>query len=64
MYVDHDSTGKVSILEVNKDEAYILTEALIRMATNPDFPSEEREKAKHIAYQIIQENENTRHANK
>ena len=62
MYIDHDSNERISILEISQDESYILTEALIRFATNPDFPAEDREKAKVIAYQINQEHENTKHA--
>lgn len=62
MYVDHDSNQAISIMEVSDDECYILTEALIRLATNPNIPVAERERAKKLAYLINQENENTRNA--
>ena len=49
-------------MEVSNDECYIITEALIRLATHPDASVAEREKAKKLAYQINQENENTKNA--
>lgn len=52
MYADYDSNGKVSIMELNPDEVYALTEALVRYATNPDIISENRTLAKKIAYTI------------
>lgn len=52
MYADYDSNGKVSIMELNPNEVYILTEALVRYATNPDIISENRTLAKKIAYTI------------
>jgi hypothetical protein len=52
MYADYDSSGKVSIMELNPEEVYVLTEALVRYATNPDIMSENRTLAKKIAYTI------------
>lgn len=52
MYADYDSNGKVSIMELNSDEVYALTEALVRYATNPDIISENRALAKKIVYTI------------
>lgn len=52
MYADHDSKGKVSIMELNPKEVYVLTEALARYATNPDIISANRMLAKKIAYTI------------
>lgn len=39
-------------MELNPDEVYALTEALVRYATNPDIISENRALAKKIAYTI------------
>lgn len=52
MYADYDSNGKVSIMELNSDEVYALTEALVRYATDPDIISENRALAKKIVYTI------------
>ena len=63
MFVDHDSNNKVSILEISQEESYIITEALIRFATNPIIPASDRERAKKIAYLISVENEDTKNGN-
>lgn len=60
MYVDHDTNNRVSLLEITRDETYVMTEALVRFATNPDIDTADREKAKHIAYLISKEDEYTR----
>lgn len=39
-------------MELNPNEVYVLTEALVRYATNPDIISENRTLAKKIAYTI------------
>lgn len=39
-------------MELNPNEVYVLTEALVRYATNPDIMSENRTLAKKIAYTI------------
>ena len=52
MYVDKDSMGLISIMEINPSETYIMTEALIRYASNPDISVDKRDKAKFIAIQI------------
>ena len=49
-------------MEVTPYECYVITEALIRLATNPNNSSSDRDKAKKLAYQINKEHENTSHA--
>lgn len=39
-------------MELNPNEVYVLTEALVRYATNPDIISTNRTLAKKIAYTI------------
>lgn len=52
MYIDKDSTGAISMLEINSSDAYVITEALVRYASNPDITGDKRDKAKSIAIQI------------
>lgn len=52
MYADKDSNNNVSVMELNTEEAYILTEALVRYSTNPDINLENRIIAKNIACEI------------
>lgn len=52
MYVDKDARDLISIMEVNDSEIYVITEALIRYASNPDISPGKRRNAKLIAIQI------------
>lgn len=52
MYVDKDALGLVSIMEMNLSETYVLTEALVRYASNPDISVDKRDKAKLMAVRI------------
>lgn len=52
MYVDKDARDLISIMELNASDTYVITEALIRYASNPDISVEKRKNAKHIAIQI------------
>ena len=46
-------------MEVDSQECYVITEALVRLATNPAIKPIERELAKRIAYLINKEHEDT-----
>lgn len=52
MYADKDSNSNVSVMELSSEEAYILTEALVRYSTNPDIQVNSRIVAKNIACEI------------
>lgn len=52
MYVDKDAQGMISMMEMTPSEAYVLTEALVRYASNPDISSDKRNKAKQMAIKI------------
>ena len=52
MYVDKDGLGLISMMEMSPSEIYVLTEALVRYAANPDISEDKREKAKQIAIRI------------
>lgn len=52
MYADKDSNNNISIMELSSEEAYILTEALVRYSTNPDIQACNRIVAKNIACEI------------
>ena len=52
MYVDKDAQGMISMMEMTSSEAYVLTEALVRYASNPDISVDKRDKAKQMAIKI------------
>lgn len=55
MYVDKLNNGAISIMEVTPSEAYVLTEALIRFASDSAQPARERDRARRIAIKISHE---------
>lgn len=64
MYVDKDSMDLVSVMEINSSDAYVITEALMRYATNPDIPADKRNRAKAMAIQIDSSRQKGKTSNK
>jgi len=42
----------ISMMEMTSSEAYVLTEALVRYASNPDISVDKRDKGKQMAIKI------------
>lgn len=54
MYVDVDSSGRTSVMELSEQQKDVITEALVRLACCPTASSSIRDLAKYISLKLTQ----------
>ena len=64
MYVDIDSSGKYSIMELSDEQISIMSEALVRFACCPSKIKSLRNQAKHLAIKLSQHHDHNQHTDK